>query len=154
MSHPTTYRAAQISTVGGKFEIVIKQWHDPLPGQVILKVEACGVCHSDCLVVDQAMPTGLPRIPGHEMIGRVVAVGEGERRWKIGERVGSGWHGGHCGVCVSCRKGDFITCSAGKVFFFFFFFSFHVSFFLSFFLSSSFFFSTAFFFFNYRLKMN
>jgi len=72
---------------------------------------ACGVCHSDSIVKEQHMPTGLPRIPGHEVVGIVAKVGPGEQRWKEGDRVGSGWHGGHCFHCPSCLHGDFTTCS-------------------------------------------
>ncbi len=84
---------------------------EPGHGQVRLKVEACGVCHSDVLTVLDIMP-GLkyPRIPGHEIAGTIDALGPETSPWKVGERVGVGWHGGHDGTCNSCRRGDFITC--------------------------------------------
>ncbi|SCV73480.1 BQ2448_7406 [Microbotryum intermedium] len=97
--HPKTYRAAQISQKGGKFEIVNKDWKDPEPGHVVVKVEACGICHSDSIVINQAMPTGLPRIPGHEIIGKIAAVPADEKVFKVGDR------------CLSCRRGDFVTCA-------------------------------------------
>ncbi|KAL8284136.1 hypothetical protein RQP46_004885 [Phenoliferia psychrophenolica] len=114
-SHPNTYRAAKIHEIGGDFKIVDVPWKEPQAAQIVVKVLACGVCHSDSIVVLGHMPTGLPRCPGHEIVGTVAAVGPGELRWKVGERVGSGWHGGHCHVCVSCRKGDFVTCSQQNV---------------------------------------
>jgi len=112
---PKTYKAAQITKKGGSFELVDVDWKDPVEGQVAVKVIACGVCHSDSIVKEQHMPTGLPRIPGHEIIGDVVAIGPGEKRFKVGDRVGSGWHGGHCAICTSCRKGDFVTCEKQNI---------------------------------------
>merc|ERR1712071_152936 len=76
---------------------------------VVVKVLACGVCRSDEIVKDEVMPV-LPRIPGHEIVGEVVAVGDGVSAFKKGERVGSGWHGGHCHSCGQCAKGDYVTC--------------------------------------------
>ncbi len=84
---------------------------EPGPGQVRIKVEACGVCHSDSLTVLNLWPgTAYPRIPGHEIAGTIDALGPETSGWKVGERVGVGWHGGHDGTCDRCRRGDFITC--------------------------------------------
>jgi D-arabinose 1-dehydrogenase-like Zn-dependent alcohol dehydrogenase len=84
---------------------------EPGPGEVRVKVEACGVCHSDVLAVTGAMPgTSYPRIPGHEVIGVVDQLGDGVRAWTVGQRVGVGWHGGECHYCDNCRRGDFFAC--------------------------------------------
>jgi D-arabinose 1-dehydrogenase-like Zn-dependent alcohol dehydrogenase len=104
-------RAAQIARPGGPFEIVEREIPQPGQGQVRIKVQACGICHSDSLVKEGLWP-GLqyPRVPGHEVVGVVEAVGAGVAQWKPGQRVGVGWHGGHCGFCDSCRAGDFFAC--------------------------------------------
>ena len=104
-------RAAQISRPGGPFEIVEREIPAPAAGQVRVKVQACGICHSDSLVKEGHWP-GLqyPRVPGHEVVGVVDAVGAGVAQWQPGQRVGVGWHGGHCGYCDSCRAGDFFAC--------------------------------------------
>jgi len=109
-------RAAQISKAGGAFELVERELPEPAPGQVRVKVEACGICHSDVLVKDGLWP-GLryPRVPGHEIAGRVDALGAGVVEWKRGQRVGIGWHGGHCFRCERCRRGDFSMCVERKV---------------------------------------
>jgi D-arabinose 1-dehydrogenase-like Zn-dependent alcohol dehydrogenase len=109
-------KVAQVSKAGGPFEIVERDIPQPGPGQVRLKVEACGICHSDMYVKNGLWP-GLqyPRVPGHEVSGRIDAVGSGVTQWKPGQRVGVGWHGGHCFVCENCRRGDFILCQNGKV---------------------------------------
>jgi D-arabinose 1-dehydrogenase-like Zn-dependent alcohol dehydrogenase len=84
---------------------------EPGPGTVRIRVEACGICHSDSITVHSAWPgIGYPRAPGHEIAGSIDAVGVGVVGWKPGDRVGVGWHGGHCGHCDRCRRGDFITC--------------------------------------------
>jgi len=105
-------RAAQIARPGGTFEIVERDIPQPAPGWVRIKVQACGICHSDSLVKDGHWP-GLqyPRVPGHEVVGVVDAVGEGVAQWTPGQRVGVGWHGGHCGYCDACRNGDFFGCT-------------------------------------------
>ncbi|GAA5864447.1 hypothetical protein JCM8547_005824 [Rhodosporidiobolus lusitaniae] len=108
---PQQYKAAQIQEKGGKFVLVDVPYKSPEEGRVVVKVLASGVCHSDSVVVEQHMPTGLPRIPGHEIIGEVYEVPASEKRWKVGDRVGSGWHGGHCFACASCDAGDFVTCA-------------------------------------------
>jgi D-arabinose 1-dehydrogenase-like Zn-dependent alcohol dehydrogenase len=109
-------KAAQISEPGGDFELVERDIPEPGAGQVRVKVEACGICHSD-LVVKEGMWPGLqyPRVPGHEVAGRIDAVGGNVTNWKKGQRVGVGWHGGHCFVCEQCRRGDFAMCVNRKV---------------------------------------
>jgi alcohol dehydrogenase, propanol-preferring len=109
-------RAAQISKAGGSFELVERDIPEPGPGQVRIKVEACGVCHSDMFVKSGAFPgLSLPRVPGHEIAGRIDRVGAGVKPWKDGDRVGVGWHGGHCFVCTACRKGLFINCENERI---------------------------------------
>ncbi|HYR23477.1 MAG TPA: alcohol dehydrogenase [Chthoniobacterales bacterium] len=109
-------KAAQISKPGGDFELVEREIPEPGAGQVRVKVEACGICHSDVLVKDGLWP-GLqyPRVPGHEIAGRVDAIGGNVTQWKNGQRVGVGWHGGHCFVCEECRRGDFMMCVNRKI---------------------------------------
>ena len=104
-------RAAQIPEAKGSFEIVERDIPEPSAGWVRVKVEACGVCHSDSLVKEGLWP-GLryPRVPGHEVIGTIDAIGSGVERWKIGQRVGIGWHGGNCGYCDPCRRVEFFAC--------------------------------------------
>jgi D-arabinose 1-dehydrogenase-like Zn-dependent alcohol dehydrogenase len=104
-------RAVQVSSPKGPFEIVEREIPEAGPGLVRIKVQACGICHSDTLVKEGLWP-GLkyPRVPGHEVIGVVDAVGAGVVRWKPGQRVGVGWHGGNCGYCDSCRRGEFFAC--------------------------------------------
>src|SRR5262249_4976036 len=111
-----TMMPAQVTKPGGDFELVERPIPEPDRGQVRIKVDACGICHSDGLVKDGLWP-GLPypRIPGHEISGRVDAVGKDVTTWKPGQRVGVGWHGGHCFVCDPCQRGDFILCRVGKV---------------------------------------
>jgi D-arabinose 1-dehydrogenase-like Zn-dependent alcohol dehydrogenase len=104
-------RVMQVSSAGGPFELVERNITDPGAGQVRIKVEACGVCHSDAMTKEGTWPgIQYPRVPGHEIAGLVDAVGEGVTGWTKGQRVGVGWHGGHCGHCDSCRRGDFVTC--------------------------------------------
>lgn len=105
-------RAAQISRPNGPFELVEREIPQPAPGWVRVKVQACGVCHSDSMVKEGLWP-GLeyPRVPGHEVIGTVDAVGANVAQWKPGQRVGVGWHGGHCGYCDACRSGNFFGCT-------------------------------------------
>jgi D-arabinose 1-dehydrogenase-like Zn-dependent alcohol dehydrogenase len=112
----TKMKAAQISKAGGDWELVERDVPEPGPAQVRVKVEACGICHSDALVKDGMWP-GLqyPRVPGHEIAGRVDAVGAHVTSWAVGQRVGVGWHGGHCFVCEQCRRGDFAMCVNRKV---------------------------------------
>jgi alcohol dehydrogenase/propanol-preferring alcohol dehydrogenase len=109
-------RAAQVTAAGGSFQLVEREIPQPGPRQVRVRVEACGICHSDVLVKEGHWP-GLtyPRVPGHEIAGVVDAVGSDVPEWKAGDRVGVGWHGGHCGWCESCRRGDFVTCQRMQI---------------------------------------
>jgi D-arabinose 1-dehydrogenase-like Zn-dependent alcohol dehydrogenase len=104
-------RAVQIGSPKGPLEIVEREVPQPGPGLVRIRVQACGVCHSDSMVKEGHWP-GLqyPRVPGHEVIGIVDAVGQGVLPWKPGQRVGVGWHGGNCGYCNECRRGNFFAC--------------------------------------------
>src|SRR2546423_6188644 len=109
-------KAAQISKPGGDFELVKRDIPEPGAAQVRVKVEACGICHSDVLVKDGLSPgIQYPRVPGHEVAGKIDAIGEGVTSWKKGQRVGVGWHGGHCFVCEQCRRGDFAMCVNRKI---------------------------------------
>ncbi|EPS95248.1 hypothetical protein FOMPIDRAFT_1025862 [Fomitopsis schrenkii] len=111
-SHPKTYKAFAFLEKGGPLKPITLDWKDPAPGEVVVKVLACGVCASDEMVAKGFFPGQVyPRVPGHEIVGEVVATGTGEQLWKVGDRVGAGWHGGHCGSCTRCRIGDFVTCS-------------------------------------------
>ena len=112
----TKMKAAQISKPGGDWELIERDIPDPSTGEVRVKVEACGICHSDSLVKEGLWP-GLqyPRVPGHEIAGRIDAVGENVTAWTKGQRVGVGWHGGHCFLCEQCRRGDFAMCVNRKV---------------------------------------
>ena len=106
-----TMKAAQIGKPGAGFQIVERAIPSPGPGQVRIKVQACGVCHSDALTVEGAWPgIQYPRIPGHEVAGVIDEVGSGVTAWKKGQRAGVGWHGGHDNTCRECRRGDFINC--------------------------------------------
>jgi alcohol dehydrogenase len=104
-------RAVQVPRAGGPLEIVERDIPDPGSGYVRIKVQACGVCHSDSVTKDGLFPgIQYPRVPGHEVIGLIDAVGPGVPRWKPGQRVGVGWNGGFCGYCDNCRRGDFFAC--------------------------------------------
>jgi D-arabinose 1-dehydrogenase-like Zn-dependent alcohol dehydrogenase len=105
-------RAVQVSRPGGPFELVERQIPKPGPRQVRVKVQACGLCHSDVLTKEGHWPSGIayPRVPGHEIAGVIDVVGSDVPRWKPGQRVGIGWLGGYCGHCEWCRRGSFITC--------------------------------------------
>lgn len=112
----TTMKAAQATGAGGLLEIVEREIPEPAAGQVRIKVQACGVCHSDALVVEGSWPgITYPRIPGHEVAGVVDALGAGVSEWTKGQRVGVGWHGGHDGICRECRRGDFRNCRNQKI---------------------------------------
>jgi len=107
---------AQISKPGADFEIVEREIPEPGAGQVRIKVQACGVCHSDVLTKEGLWPgIQYPRIPGHEVAGIVDEVGAGVSEWEKGQRVGVGWHGGHDGTCRECRRGDFRNCRNLKI---------------------------------------
>lgn len=104
-------KAAQIPKPGADFEIVEREIPKPGAGQVRIKVQACGVCHSDVLTKDGLWPgIQYPRVPGHEVAGVVDELGAGVFEWKVGQRVGVGWHGGQDNTCVACRRGDFRNC--------------------------------------------
>jgi D-arabinose 1-dehydrogenase-like Zn-dependent alcohol dehydrogenase len=109
-------KAVQVSKPGGNFEVVERPIPQPGRGQVRIKVEACGICHSDALVKEGYWPgIQYPRVPGHEIAGRIDAIGADVTLWKPGQRVGVGWHGGHCFQCEPCRRGDFINCRFEKI---------------------------------------
>src|SRR6202161_3917671 len=109
-------KAVQIPKAGGDFEIVEREIPQPGPGQVRIRVQACGVCHSDELTKEGGWP-GLtyPRVPGHEVAGVIDETGAGVTTWKKGQRVGVGWHGGQDGTCLACRRGDFANCPNLKI---------------------------------------
>ena len=107
---------AQISKPGGDFEVVEREIPNPGTGQVRIKIQACGVCHSDVFTKEGLWPgIEYPRVPGHEVVGIIDGVGPGVSGWTIGQRVGVGWHGGHDGTCTECRRGDFRNCRNRKV---------------------------------------
>jgi D-arabinose 1-dehydrogenase-like Zn-dependent alcohol dehydrogenase len=109
-------KVAQISKPGGDFEIVEREIPEPGPGQVRIKVQACGVCHSDVLTKEGLWPgIQYPRVPGHEVAGIIDELGDGVSAWKKGQRVGVGWHGGQDGTCRECRRGDFRNCRNLKI---------------------------------------
>ena len=110
----TKMKAAQVSGPKAPFEIVEREIPQPGPGAVRIKVEACGICHSDSITKEGLFPgIKFPRVPGHEVVGLVDAVGAGVTNWKPGQRVGVGWHGGYCGQCDFCRGGEFFACQSG-----------------------------------------
>ncbi len=112
----TTMRVAQVSRPKGPLEIAERQIPQPSDGTVRVRVQACGICHSDYLVKEGVIPTiQYPRVPGHEVAGVIDAVGAGVVGWQTGQRVGVGWNGGYCGRCDPCRRGDFFACVTGQV---------------------------------------
>ena len=111
-----TMKAAQVSKPGAGFQVVERDIPKPGAGQVRIKVQACGICHSDALTVEGAWPgIQYPRVPGHEVAGIIDEVGAGVSNWKKGQRVGVGWHGGHDNTCLECRRGDFRNCRNLKI---------------------------------------
>src|SRR5947209_6558817 len=109
-------KVAQISKAGGDFEIVDREIPTPGAGQVRIKVQACGVCHSDALTKEGLWPgIQFPRVPGHEVAGIIDELGPGVTTWKQGQRVGVGWHGGQDNTCLFCRRGDFANCAQQKI---------------------------------------
>ena len=109
-------KVVQVSKAGGNFELVERNIPEPGRNQVRIKVEACGICHSDAVVKEGYWPgIQYPRVPGHEIAGRIDAVGADVTNWKPGQRVGVGWHGGHDFTCEACRRGDFINCKNEKI---------------------------------------
>ncbi|WP_028080270.1 alcohol dehydrogenase [Solimonas soli] len=109
-------RAIQIPRAGGAFELVERDMPVPKAGEVRVRVQACGICHSDVFAKEGLFPgIAYPIVPGHEVVGLIDAVGPDVTNWTVGRRVGIGWHGGHCGACPQCRGGDFILCDNGAV---------------------------------------
>ncbi|KAB8237524.1 chaperonin 10-like protein [Aspergillus alliaceus] len=116
MALPKTYRRATFKEAGKPLVIEEKELTLPPKGEILVKVEACGVCHSDVFLQDGGLlGRGFPNTPGHEFIGRVVAFGEGVTEWKIGDRAGGAWHAGHDGTCSTCRRGNFQMCDAREI---------------------------------------
>jgi D-arabinose 1-dehydrogenase-like Zn-dependent alcohol dehydrogenase len=109
-------KAAQIPKPGADFEVVEREIPKPGAGQVVIKVQACGICHSDVLTKEGMWPgIEYPRVPGHEVVGIIDNVGAGVSAWKLGQRVGVGWHGGQDNTCLFCRRGDFKNCRNVKI---------------------------------------
>jgi D-arabinose 1-dehydrogenase-like Zn-dependent alcohol dehydrogenase len=109
-------KAVQVPKAGADFEVVEREIPQPGPGQVRIRVSACGVCRSDEITKNGIYPgISYPRVPGHEVAGAIDEVGAGVTGWITGERVGVGWHGGHDGTCLACRRGDFINCTDAQV---------------------------------------
>jgi D-arabinose 1-dehydrogenase-like Zn-dependent alcohol dehydrogenase len=109
-------RVAQVPKPGGAFEIVEREIPNPTAGTVRIKIQACGVCHSDSVTKEGIFPNiQYPRVPGHEIAGVIDAVGPGVADWKAGQRAGVGWHGGYCGHCDPCRRGDLFACQTNQV---------------------------------------
>tara|TARA_R110002020_G_scaffold171816_3_gene361874 strand:- start:855 stop:1859 length:1005 start_codon:yes stop_codon:yes gene_type:complete len=109
-------KAVQVPKPGADFEIIERDTPSPQDNEVLIKVEACGICHSDNMVKEGHFPgIDYPRIPGHEVVGTIESVGENVFQWEAGQRVGVGWHGGHCFTCEPCRRGEFINCENAKI---------------------------------------
>src|SRR5438309_4317479 len=109
-------KAVQVPKAGADFEIVEREIPEPSAGQVRIRVQACGICHSDVITKEGLFPgMSYPRVPGHEVAGVIDGIGAGVKDWKKGERVGVGWHGGQDGTCPACRRGDFANCVNGKI---------------------------------------
>lgn len=111
----STIRSAQVAEPGGSFAIVERELPEPGRSQVRLSVEACGVCRTDAAFVNAAFPVSFPMVVGHEIAGRVDAVGADVEGWEPGQRAAVGWFGGNCGACLACRAGDFIHCERIQV---------------------------------------
>src|SRR2546427_2061780 len=112
----TTMQAVQVPQPGADFELVERDMPEPGPAQVRIRMQACGICHSDVLTKDGLLPgMSYPRVPGHEVTGVIDEVGAGVQDWQKGDRVGVGWHGGQDGTCPACRRGDFMNCANAKV---------------------------------------
>ncbi len=111
-----TMRAIVVEKAGAAFTLVERKIPQPGPDEILIQIEACGVCHSDLFVKEGIFP-GLeyPRIPGHEVVGRVAKCGKNVKIWEKDQRVGIGWHGGHCLECEACRRGNFIHCEKAKI---------------------------------------
>ena len=104
-------RAVQVSEQGGPFELVEREVPTPGAGEALVRVHACGICHSDSFAKSGYPGVSWPLVPGHEIAGEVAALGDGVKGWEIGQRVGVGWFGGNCGYCRQCRRGDLINCA-------------------------------------------
>lgn len=115
MSLPSTYKQAVFKSKGGPLTMEDTPLKQPGHGEILVKVEACGVCHSDMFAQYDVFYQGFPRVPGHEIIGKVAAVGEGVDGWKAGDRIGAGWYGGHDGTCYGCQNGWTASCDRGVI---------------------------------------
>ncbi len=105
-------KAVQVPKAGGDLQVVEREIPEPGPGQVRIRVQACGVCHSDVVTKEGMFPgISYPRVPGHEVAGTIDQLGAGVNDWSKGDRVGVGWHGGQDGTCLACRRGDFVNCA-------------------------------------------
>lgn len=111
MSLPKTYKQAAFHEAGGSLVVSDVPLKEPAAGEILIKVEACGVCHSDVQPQHNAWGAGFPLVPGHEVIGTVAAVGEDVTDWKQGERIGAAWHGGMCNSCNMCKQGLYQFCA-------------------------------------------
>lgn len=110
-----TGRFVQVAKAGGPLEVVTREVRDPGPGEARIRIQACGVCHSDSATVEGVFPIAFPRVPGHEIVGLVDALGADVAEFQIGQRVGIGWYGGHCGKCEPCRRGDLVGCQRLRI---------------------------------------
>jgi D-arabinose 1-dehydrogenase-like Zn-dependent alcohol dehydrogenase len=109
----STMRVVQVARPKGPLELVEREIPEPGTGTVRIKVQACGVCHSDSVTKEGLFPNiSYPRVPGHEIIGILDKVGTGVAGWSVGQRAGVGWHGGNCGYCDACRRGDAFACES------------------------------------------
>src|SRR5947209_5774535 len=109
-------KAVQVPKAGADFEIVEREIPQPGAGHVRIRVQACGICHSDVITMEGLLPgITYPRVPGHEVAGMIDELGAGVKEWRKGQRVGVGWHGGQDGTCLACRRGDFVNCANGKI---------------------------------------
>ena len=109
-------KSVQVPKAGADFEIAERDIPQPGPGHVRIRVQACGICHSDVVTKEGLFPgITYPRVPGHEVAGIIDETGPGVTQWKKGHRVGVGWHGGQDGTCLACRRGDFVNCANGKI---------------------------------------
>jgi D-arabinose 1-dehydrogenase-like Zn-dependent alcohol dehydrogenase len=109
-------KVVQVPKAGADFELVEREIPQPGAGQVRIRVQACGICHSDVITKDALFPgITYPRVPGHEVAGVIDELGAGVKEWQAGQRVGVGWHGGQDGTCLACRRGDFVNCANAKI---------------------------------------
>ena len=111
-----SYRAVQATAPKGNLELVERDLREPGRGEARIRIQACGICHSDAFTVEGLFPgISYPISPGHEIAGVIDALGAESEPWRVGQRVGVGWYGGHCGHCDRCRRGDFVTCREGRI---------------------------------------